>query len=194
MGIRQKLIGILAIFVIPAVYIGEIVFSILSGTYSLVLVLMLTVVIALYLVWLFETNPYGPEQIREVRIPGADKKTVELLKMTTRRGDLINVRLLHVFKDDESHTRSAVKETLEDRGIRLSQPTVDGYVKKLEQCGLISSLSTEPYDKPYRITDEGQHHLWLVQTYFPKRRLFFLWRHYVGIRGKVKKTQPEKAE
>lgn len=194
MGISQKLIGITAIFVIPVMYIGAIALTILSGAYSLgpvLSLLSLVAVIGVYFFWLLGSIQYGPDDISEVRIPGADRKTVDLLKMTNRRGNLINVRLLDIFKDEESHSRSTVKKALEGERIRLSQPTVDKYVKRLEGRGLISSPSTAPYDRPYRITDEGKNYLWLAQTYLPKRRVFFLWRHYLGIRRRVKKTQAE---
>lgn len=187
MGIRQKLIGVVAIFLVPIVYSGEIVFIILFGTNSLFLILILTIVMVVYLYWLFDTVPYGPQQIKEVRIPTADRKTVELLKTTNRRGALIHVNLLRIFEDGESHTRSAIRESLKDRGINLSQPRVDWYVKKLEQIGLLSSPSISQYDKPYGLTNEGKNDLWLAQTYFPKTNLFFLWHHYIGMKSKAKK-------
>jgi DNA-binding PadR family transcriptional regulator len=185
---RQLFIGILSIFVVPAIYIGENILAILLGSSSLLLILMLAVVMGVYLYWLFDVNTYGPGQIREVRIPDPDRETAKLLKMTDRRGDLINVRLLQVFENSESHTRSDIREILASRGIRRSQPTIDDYVNKLGEIGLLSSSSIEKYDKLYSLTKDGQHHLWLAKTYFPKSRFFFIWRHYLGIKGKVKKN------
>jgi hypothetical protein len=187
MKTRKKLVGILAIFAVPILYAVESLFLWIFYSYMfLFLFLIISVVTSMHFFWLFDIVSYDSQEIRQVKIPDVNDDIVNLLKTTTNRGDLINVHLIRTFENDGKYTRRELKDILEKKGITLTQPRINEYIEILEKYGVLSSPQLEPYNKPYALATEGKHYLWLVQTYFPKTRLLFLWRHYIGVKGKAK--------
>jgi hypothetical protein len=186
MGISKKLFGVSAIFGVPLIYLFSFLFEIIYPVSSgLLVVIFITILMVIWTFWMVMISiPYGAAQLKQVIIPDLEEELAEMLKKTTRQGELINLAIVQLFRDNKEHTRRELKVGLEKYGIITSPPTIDKYVKGLVDIGILETPDAEPYDKPYYLTKTGKYCLWIANTYFPATNLFFYWRYYVGIKGK----------
>jgi len=179
--VKDRLIGVWYVALFPLILIvAPIVFWFQSALYAVVFLIILAFI---YFAWLSSEVTYGPQQIRQVEIPGAPEAFEELLKTTTTQGDLINVYLIEALEDKKKLSQTYLVACTRDRhNVKLTHQSIrDPYILKLEELGVIHSPATSR-DKEYTLTPRGMWCLRAIKVCFPRSHFYFIFRHYLGIR------------
>ncbi len=129
----------------------------------------------IYLAFIFSEVSYDYKVLRRITIP-APKQIQDLLKTTTTRGALINIKLISAFKGNYTLSQTDLVKHVRDEGIELTDKRIRDYITELEKMNLISSPPTA-WKKEYTITKKGKWCYQCIKHRFPKRYVWFLIRN-----------------
>jgi predicted transcriptional regulator len=172
------------IVLIPLVFSVALPFFGISVLNLPVVIVLVLYPIAFYLMWLLLKVPYSDTTVLDrITIPNAPEEIEEQLK-TLSKNHLVNVDIILILGNSNKNlNQTEIVDQLHEMSVDLTATRIREILKVLEdkKLGLISSLKGT-HERDYKLTNKGEWCYSAIKIVFPKRNIWFIIRHQLGIK------------